>query len=337
MKSCWVLMVLVLAMGFAGCGDDGTTSPENGGPPTVQSTFGVTPAAGTVITDFVFDASASSTSGDSLEFRWDWQNDGAWDTDWSDAAVAAHRYSSHGGSQIDTIEVLLEARSGATTDSTIGEVIIDARHGLVLETFPVHVSNPSALGSDDTYLWLADWGVPGTRRIYKVDPASGDTLYSILSPDEWPCGVAWDGACVCVSGNMALRKLNPVTGDLLGDFSVVYSEDPGGLAWDGEIFYHGSAGDESGADGHIHKYSAEGEHLSSFVPPHGSIEMEGLGFDGKDLWVTLGSNDTLYVLDCDNGNVLRTVHVSGQSGDVTVLDDFVWTHLGDDTLGRVVP
>jgi hypothetical protein len=337
MKSYCVLMALALAVGFAGCGDDGTTSPGDGDSPTVQSAFDVTPAAGTVITDFVFDASASSTSRDSLEFRWDWENDGAWDTDWVASAVVTHRYSSHGGSQIDTIEVLLEARSGATTDSATGEVIIDARHGLVLETLPVHVSNPSALGSDDAYLWLADWGVPGTRRLYKVDPASGDTLYSILSPDEWPCGVVWDGACICVTGNRALRKLAPVTGDLLGDFSVVYSEDPGGLAWDGEIFYHGSAGDESGADGRIHRYSADGEHLSSFVPPHGSIEIEGLAFDGKDLWVTLASDDTLYVLDPDSGNVLRAVHVSGQSGDVAVLGDLVWTHLGDEALARVVP
>ena len=337
MRSYWVFGIVAVAFTLAGCGDDETTSPGDGVTPTVQARFEVSPASGTIITDFTFNAGASSTSSGSLEFRWDWEGDGIWDTGWSTSATEAHRYSNYGGTQLDTVEVTLEARSGASNDTTTGEVIIDTRHGLVLETFPVHISTPSALGSDDTHLWMADWGVPGTRRIYKIETTSGDTLYSILSPDSWPCGVAWDGTNVCVTGNLMLRKLDPLTGAVLVEFAVIYAETPGGLAWDGEKFYHGSAGDESGADGYIHQYSAEGVHLASFEAPRGSLHMEGLAFDGTNLWVALRHSDSLYVLDPDDGSIIRTTCVNGRSGDLAVLGDFVWTLLGDTVLVRVVP
>ena len=57
--------------------------------------FAVTPAGGPAGTLFSFDASASSDVEDAtsaLEVRWDWENDGLYDTGWRTAKVASHRF-----------------------------------------------------------------------------------------------------------------------------------------------------------------------------------------------------------------------------------------------------
>ena len=61
--------------------------------------FTVNPAAGDSTTIFTADASASSDFQDStaaLEARWDWENDGVWDTAWSSIKVARHQYAEPG-------------------------------------------------------------------------------------------------------------------------------------------------------------------------------------------------------------------------------------------------
>ena len=334
MRRYGLLAVVVVLAGTVGCGDDESTSPEA---ITVEASLDVNPTSGTVITEFVFDATASSTSGDTLEFRWDWESDGIWDTGWSGLATGTHRYTFYDGTEVDTLEVRLEVRSDSRADTATSTIVIDARHGFVLESFPTEAPSPSAMGDDESALWLADWGAPGTARLYKVDPSSGDTLYSIHSPDLWPCGVTWDGTCLCVTGYLKLRKVDPLTGDVLDEFSIILSHHAGGLAWDGENFYHGSRGDYDGADGRIHKYAADGTHLSAFDSPHGNVWMNGLAFDGENLWVTVSPDDSLYVLDPNTGDVLRAVPLSGQTGDVAVLDDYVWTLLDGNTLALVVP
>ncbi|MFZ1946062.1 MAG: PKD domain-containing protein [bacterium] len=84
------LMPLILT-----CADDGPTFPNL--PPTAS--FTVTPSSGTTQTLFEFDASASVDPNGAeadLEFRWDWDGDDGWDTQWSAAKVASHRYNDPG-------------------------------------------------------------------------------------------------------------------------------------------------------------------------------------------------------------------------------------------------
>jgi hypothetical protein len=53
-------------------------------PPAVN--FSIAPAAGIVGTEFTFDGSSSTDDNDppsALEFRWDYESDGNWDTEWS--------------------------------------------------------------------------------------------------------------------------------------------------------------------------------------------------------------------------------------------------------------
>lgn len=90
----------------------------------------VTPPAGTTITDFVFDASASTDDHDplsELQFRWDFDGDGVWDTGYTSEPVIVNRYDMAGtfGARVEvmdtlgwsavavvTVEVALEADPG---------------------------------------------------------------------------------------------------------------------------------------------------------------------------------------------------------------------------------
>ena len=57
------------------------------------------PAGGTTVTDFIFDASSSTDAEDglpALQFRWDFDNDGTWDTPFQSTPAATHRYPTTG-------------------------------------------------------------------------------------------------------------------------------------------------------------------------------------------------------------------------------------------------
>ncbi len=73
-----------------------------------EAALTATPTSGTTLTDFVFDGSSSHDDQDplaELEFRWDLDGDGAWDTDYSSDPVKVWRYDIAG-----TYEVRLEVR-----------------------------------------------------------------------------------------------------------------------------------------------------------------------------------------------------------------------------------
>jgi uncharacterized protein (TIGR02145 family) len=92
---------------IASAEDPGNTKPS--------AAFSITPAAGSVDTVFTFDANASFDAEDpssALEVRWDWDDDGSWDTEFSSVKVTTHQYADGGQKKIR-----LEIRdSGGLTD-----------------------------------------------------------------------------------------------------------------------------------------------------------------------------------------------------------------------------
>jgi len=108
---CSVLVLLVL---MTACSKDNGQGPNT--PPTAS--FTVQPSSGTTQTVFQFDASASSDDEDPkapLEVRWDWDNDGTWDTGWSTTKTANHQYNSAGAK---TINLEVKDTGGLTGDTT---------------------------------------------------------------------------------------------------------------------------------------------------------------------------------------------------------------------------
>lgn len=102
---------------FSG-GNPGTGS---GGESGVRASFASDPKAGTTSTQFRFDASASRDdfdSGASLEYRWDWDGDGVWDTSFGPAETASHAFDSVGRKR-----VRMEARNGSGQAAVASDII----------------------------------------------------------------------------------------------------------------------------------------------------------------------------------------------------------------------
>ncbi len=96
-------------------------TPSANTPPAAS--FTVSPSMGDLTTTFALDASASSDPEDpvtALEVRWDWEDDGVWDTPRSTAKTASHQYAAVGTHTI-RLEV---ADTAGLTDTTTGQVTI---------------------------------------------------------------------------------------------------------------------------------------------------------------------------------------------------------------------
>lgn len=147
---------------------DGVVQVRNEAP---VASFVVTPVAGNVSTMFVFDASNSTdleTVTGTLEVRWDWENDGSWDTSWSTSKLATHEFSSDG---VHTVALQVMDPDGLLGNIT-RQVVVDsvpphayAGQGQVVEVDTLVYFDGS--GSTDNigianYTWRFDYG--GTER-----------------------------------------------------------------------------------------------------------------------------------------------------------------------------
>jgi hypothetical protein len=334
-----LILGLALSCGIAGgCGKDETTSPAPV-TPVVAADLVARPSRGTIITDFTLDASGTTCNVDGLRYRWDWKADAVWDTDWQAASSQIHRFAG-----ADTCRVFMEARVGEVSDRDTAEVTLDNRHGELIESIPIPlpIQNPRGVAFDGDAFWLADWGAPGTHSLYRIDPASGAALDTLLAPSTWPGGLVWDGSALWVadySGGARLFRVDPQSGDVLESFPVVYSASGSGLAWTGDGFYFASDRGDTEGDGDIHRYARDGAHLGAFDAPQGSEHPDGLGYDGVNLWVTIEGSDSLYVVDPRDGSPRGSVHAGRRIGSFTFVEGYLWTHYrdGGPWLGRIVP
>jgi PKD repeat protein len=99
-------------------------APSANTPP--NASFTVDPTSGDTNTVFQFDASSSNDAEDptsALQVRWDWQNDGIFETGWRTGKTATHTFSTAG---IHTVRLELRDTGGltdaATRHVTVGEL-----------------------------------------------------------------------------------------------------------------------------------------------------------------------------------------------------------------------
>jgi len=97
-------------------------APTSNTPP--KASFTVSPPNGDTSTVFTFDASGSTDAEDGTptEVRWDWNNDGIFETNWDTAKTATHTFDTAGTHTI-RLEVM---DSGGLTDATTRQVIVIA-------------------------------------------------------------------------------------------------------------------------------------------------------------------------------------------------------------------
>jgi PKD repeat protein len=155
----------------------------NNTPPIAS--FAVAPLTGDISTTFTVDASSSSDLEDAtstLEVRWDWEDDGVWDTSWSTTKTAQHQYLSPG-----TYTIRLEARdAGGLADQTTRQVwvnntpptasfTISPPAGDISTTFTVDASSSTDLEDsasslevrwdwEDDGVWDTSWSTTKTAQ-----------------------------------------------------------------------------------------------------------------------------------------------------------------------------
>src|SRR5467141_2151116 len=96
--------------------------PPPNAPPTVD--FSWTPNSGDTTTLFTFTATVSDDhdAPGSIQVRWDWTNDGTWDTAWSTTKTAQHKFGSAG-----TYTVVVQAMdTGGLTASNSHAIVVTA-------------------------------------------------------------------------------------------------------------------------------------------------------------------------------------------------------------------
>ncbi len=324
------LLFAVVAVAAAGCSD--STSPSA----VLDVSAAVDPPTGTVITDFMLSAGATSTGGRAIEFRWDFESDGTYDTDWSTEAVAYHRYASG-----DTITVTVEARDGSDTGTATTTLHLRTDHGTVVDQIalpPILLrAYYSGFTNDGQDFWISTW----TGDIYKLSGTTGVRVDSIPGLTSWTGSLVWDGEHLWVTESSYLHERDTETGAQLSYFPVAYSAQTGGVAWDGEVFYYGSNRNYAGTqgDGLIHIYTSDGTETGTLTTPGEDADPRGLAYDGENLWVAVEDGDTLYCVDPDDGSVNWTVPYSDEHGDLTVRDGYLWiiAYGSPPSLAQLVP
>jgi hypothetical protein len=245
-----------------------------------------------------FDGSGSSDpDGNPLQYRWDFDNDGNWDTGWSSNPSATYAYpddyndvavlkvSDYMASDTDTAAVTIN--NVAPVITVVGDTIDENGTATVSGT----ITDPSSL---DTFTVVIDWG-EGTPQSYSY-PA-GATTYSEMHQylddnptgtpsDDYPISVTVtddDGGVGTGSAIVTVDNVDPVvTGitmyqpngqfilpavhelDFTGTFTDVGTQDTHTAVWYwGDMSSSAGVVSESGGSGTVtgsHTYSAPGDY-----------------------------------------------------------------------------
>ena len=100
-----------------------------------RAAFSVSPADGTVDTQFKFDASATTDATDDAEqlmFRWDWENDGIYDTNWTQNRKSTHQNALEPWELIKIFYPRLQVKdSRDARDTVTNQVIVRQTEGTI--------------------------------------------------------------------------------------------------------------------------------------------------------------------------------------------------------------
>lgn len=158
----------------------------------------------------------------------------------------------------------------------------------VISSFPSPGPSPQRMTWDGENLWVAD---DGTNRIYKIDPATGNTLLSFEAPSPGINGLTWDGEYLVVLSDKS-KKISRLgkTSEEMG--TVIVSNDIPrvpyiplhrlvykGLLWADNCLYINI---EAGWSSQILKTDLENNLISRFAFTFGNSK--DLTFDGTYIW-----------------------------------------------------
>jgi hypothetical protein len=181
--------------------------------PVVDPNGPYTADEGTPIT---FDASGSSDpDGDTLQYRWDFDDDGTWDTSYSTDPTADYTwYDNHSGSVAVEVFDGLEVDT-ATTTVTVNNVAPTAdliNDGPMDEGSPATVSFVNIVdpGTLDTFVYSFDWDNDGTYEI--VDQSNSSAQFTWFDNGVFTVGASImddDGALSEYTTDVFVNNVSP--------------------------------------------------------------------------------------------------------------------------------
>ncbi|MDH4123348.1 MAG: PKD domain-containing protein, partial [Thermoplasmata archaeon] len=143
------------------------------------ASFEVTPSSGNMTRTFEFDASDCSDVEnivDDLEVRWDWEDDGTWDTSWSTIKTAQHQYSSIANY---TIRLQVRDLDNITSETTRTAEVFDASPVALFTVIPVFGDLTTVFEVNASMSW--DLEDPPAALMFRWDwdgDGTWDTLWS---------------------------------------------------------------------------------------------------------------------------------------------------------------
>jgi uncharacterized protein (TIGR02145 family) len=153
--------------------------PRGYSPP--RANFSMTPDSANITREFAFDASLSKDDEDSLgqlEFRWDLDGDGQWDTEFSGTPVISRRYA-----EKDHYRIRLEVRDPQQMTSIRTDTLVVTRLNDLIVPVVLHECWPCTL--EDTVRFDASGshydGRPDALLLYSWDVGNDDRWEVLLS------------------------------------------------------------------------------------------------------------------------------------------------------------
>jgi len=150
------------------------TFPKNTAP---TASFTVNPSTGTTSTEFTFDARGSTDNEDAtslLEIRWDWENDGTWDTNYSTNNIESHQYIEEG-----TYTITLEVKdSGTLTNTAIEQITVSTIYSGEIGTMTDIDGNIYQTVKIGEQWWMSE-----NLKVTKY--RNGETIPNILGKTQW--------------------------------------------------------------------------------------------------------------------------------------------------------
>ncbi len=164
------------------------TPPPPPPPPTntpPYANFSWTPASGDPSTVFTFTSTSFDAQDPSnlLQIRWDWENDGVWDTPWSHDAMAQHQFAVPGN---DNVTMEVEDTGGLTANRT-ATVIVTAP--------PPPPPPPTNTPPYANFSWTPASGDPSTVFTFTSTSFDAQDPPSLLQVRwDWESDGTWDTA-----------------------------------------------------------------------------------------------------------------------------------------------
>jgi formylglycine-generating enzyme required for sulfatase activity len=191
---------------------------SNNLPPIAE--FEIDPPWGSTQTIFEFDASFSSdtdNNNDELQFRWDFEDDGSWDTEYSSNPTTTHQYPSEGGYIVrlsvrdsDNAEdevahnLAVQVAAGAWAlipagDYTFGpesEILNDINYNFEMMVYEVTNQQyleflENAILTGDVWLNSSNSDILGN---YPGDDGLSEGVYSFLDLNDTESRITWNGS-----------------------------------------------------------------------------------------------------------------------------------------------